>query len=171
MTRHTPDEWTERLARLYREHPAWRSAARRLVAAATSTVYFSHRAGEPWHLEQREGETRLLPGAAPDPDFVFRFTPDSIERLEAVTGGVGDFAVELFTLIAEADPDEGVGLRIVAGFPRLVRRGYLGLLLASGPRVVAFGATHGVRTVGALRRLVARLRDSGPADWETEARR
>ncbi len=64
-----------------------------------------------------------------------------------------------------------MGLRIVAGFPRLVRRGYLGLLLASGPRVLAFGASHGVRTVGALRRLVAQLRDSGPADWETGARR
>jgi hypothetical protein len=170
LASHTPDEWIERLARLYRDHPAWKSAARRLVTAATSTVYFSHCPGEPWHLEQREGETRLLPGASPDPDFVFRFSPSSIVRLEAVTGGVGDFAVELFTLITEVEPDEGVGLRVVAGFPRLVRRGYLGLLLASGPRVLAFGAAHGVRTVGALRRLVAQLRDGGPADWETEAR-
>ena len=167
MASHTPDEWIERLARLYRDHPAWKSAARRLVAAATSTVYFSHRAGEPWHLEQRDGQTLLLPGAAMDPDFVFRFTPSAIERLEAVTGGIGEFAVELFTLITEADSDRGVGFRIVASFPRLLRRGYVGLLLAAGPRVVAFGATHGIRTVGALRRFVAQLRDSGPADWET----
>jgi hypothetical protein len=102
-----------------------------------------------------------------DPDFVFRFTPSAIERLEAVTGGIGEFAVELFTLITEADSDTGVGFRIVASFPRLLRRGYVGLLLAAGPRVVAFGATHGIRTVGALRRFVAQLRDSGPADWET----
>jgi len=169
LASHTPDEWIERLARLYREHPAWKSAARRLAAAATSTVYFSHRAGEPWHLEQRDGETLLLPGAATDPDFVFRFTPSSIVRLEAVTGGVGEFAVELFTLITEAEPE--VGFRIVASFPRLLRRGYVGLLLAAGPRVMAFGATHGVRTVGALRRFVGQLRNSGPEDWETEARR
>lgn len=166
MASHTTDEWIERLARLYQDHPAWKSAARRLVAAATSTVYFSHRAGEPWHLEQRDGQTRLLPGAATDPDFVFRFTPSAIERLEAVTGGIGGFAVELFTLITEAEPDAGVGFRIVASFPRLLRRGYVGLLLAAGPRVVAFGASHGIRTVGALRRFVAQLRDSGPADWE-----
>lgn len=168
MASHTSDEWIERLARLYRDHPAWKSAARRLVSAATSTVYFSHRAGEPWHLEQRDGQTRLLPGAATDPDFVFRFTPRAIERLEAVTGGIGEFAVELFTLITEAESDTGVGFRTVAGFPRLLRRGYVGLLLAAGPRVVVFGSTHGIRTVGALRRFVAQLRDSGPADWETE---
>jgi hypothetical protein len=170
LASYTPDEWIERLARLYREHPAWKSAARRLVASATSTVYFSHRAGEPWHLEQRDGQTRLLPGASTDPDFVFRFTPNAIERLEEVTGGIGDFAVELFTLITEAEFDAGVGLRIVASFPRLLRRGYVGLLLAAGPRVVAFGAAHGIRTVGALRRFVAQLRDSGPAEWESEPR-
>jgi hypothetical protein len=163
-----PDPTLDRLARLFREHPAWTAAARRLVPQATSTVYFRHRPGEAWRLEQREGVTRLLPGAAADPDFVFRFTEGSIARLEAVRGGVGDFAVELFTLITEDDPDVRVGFRIVAGFPRLVRRGYLGLLLAAGPRVVAFGASHGIRTLGALRRFVAQVRDRTPESWEGE---
>jgi hypothetical protein len=160
------DPSIDRLAHLFRAHPAWTAAARRLEPEATSTVYFRHRPGEAWRLEQREGVTRLLPGAAADPDFVFRFAEGSIARLEAVHGGIGDFAVELFTLITEDDPEVRVGFRIAAGFPRLVRRGYLGLLLAAGPRVVAFGASHGIRTLGALRRFVAQLRNRGPESWE-----
>ncbi len=163
------DDWIERLARLFREHPAWVRAARILVPAATSTVYFRHRPGEAWRLEQQDGVTRLLAGGAADPDFVFRFTPAAIERLEAVEGGIGEFAVELFTLMTEEDPDLLVGFRIAVGFPRLLRRGYVRLLVEAGPGVLAFGASHGIRTLGALRRFIAQLRDQDPADWETES--
>ena len=159
---HERADWVDRLARLLREHPAWVAAAGHLRASATCTVYFSGGL-EPWHLVQRDGETRLLPGASADPDFVFRFTPAAIERLEAVDGGIGDFAVALFSLIVDGE----VGFRIVAGFPRLAMRGYVKLLIAAGPSVLAFGATHGVLTTGALRRLVAQMRAREPADWET----
>ena len=162
----TRDESITRLARLFLEHPAWVAAAGRLTPEATSTVYFSHRRGEPWRLAQRDGQTRLLRGAATDPDFVFRFTQTSIARLESVQGGIGHFAVELFTLITEDDSDLRVGFRIAAGFPRLMRRGYLGLLAASGPRVLAYGASHGIRTLGALRRFVAQRRARAPETWE-----
>jgi hypothetical protein len=157
------DDWTERLAGLFAGHPAWVAAASQLSGSATSTAYFTHRLGDPWRLEQRDGGTVLVPGAARDPDFVFRFSPASIEHLEGVEGGIGDFAVALFSEVV----DEQVDLRIVAGFPRLMRAGYVKLLLVAGPPVLAFGATHGIRTLGALRRFVAGLRSRGPADWET----
>ncbi len=162
-----PDAVVERLARLFGEHPAWVRAARQLAPEATSSVYFSHRPGEVWHLEQPRGTTQLLPGAAADPDFVFRFTPAAIARLEAVGGGIGDFAVELFRLVLADDPELRVGLRIAARFGRLLRRGYLGLLVAAGPRVLAFGAAHGIRTPGALRRFVTQIHSPTPAEWET----
>ena len=57
---------------------------------------------------------------------------------------------------------------VVAPFATLVRRGYLGLLAAGGPRVLAFGAAHGVRTLRQLRELVTRLRSREPAWWEDE---
>jgi hypothetical protein len=167
VSSHAPDPSVERLATLFLEHEAWIAAARHLDARATSNVYFSHRPDEAWHLIVLERRTRLLPGGVRDPDFVFRFTPGAVERLENVRGGIGDFAVELFTLMLEEDSELQVGFRIVAGFPRLALRGYVRLLLAAGPRVVAFGATHGVGSLAALRRFVAQLRARGPADWES----
>jgi len=164
------DDAVARLARMFVEHPAWVEAARRIESEATSSVFFSHRPGEPWHLERRRGRTLLLPGAAADPDFVFRFTPASIERLCATDGGIGRFALALFELVAEEKPGLRVGFRIAAPFPRLVRRGYLRLLAAGGLRLLALGASRGVRTPADLRRLVGRLRQRAPEAWELEAR-
>jgi len=156
----------DRLADLFREHEAWIAAARHIDPRATSSVYFSHRPGEVWRLEHGGGETQLLPGAAPDPDLVFRFSPGAVARLEATRGGISAFAVELFSRMLDEDPEQRVDFRIVADFRRLATRGYVRLLLAAGPRVVAFGLAHGVASLGALRRLVAELRSRDPADWE-----
>ena len=164
------DEAVTRLARMFLESPAWADAAKRIAGDATSSVFFSHRPGEPWRLERQRGRTLLLPGAAPDPDFVFRFTPASIERLCATDGGIGHFAVALFGLIAEQSPRLRVDFRVAAPFPRLVRRGYLRLLAAGGLRVLAFGAARGVRSPADLRRLVERVRQREPEAWELEGR-
>ena len=167
MSRTSSDDYVARLARLFLEHPIWIEAAQRISTDATSTIFFSHNPGRAWHLENRDGEILLLPGAAEDPDFVFRFTPPAIQRLEGVDRGMDDFAVELFRLILEAPIDEGVGIRIVAGFPRLLRRGYVRLLLSAGPGVLAFGAGQGVFSLHSLRRLVASTRSPEPMEWET----
>ncbi len=164
-----PDAVVEELAELFRSHPAWVRAARRLDARATSNVYFSQRPGEVWQLLNAEGETRLLPGRGPNPDFAFRFTPAAVERLAAVRGGVGGFAVELFSLIVAEDDELGIGFRVAAPFATLVRKGYVQLLLSGGRELLAFGASRGVRTLADLRRLVARVRAHEPQSWEVEA--
>ena len=166
-----PDPWIERLASLFRSHPAWREAARAIAPRSTSNVFFTHRPGEPWHLERRGDGALLLRGAAPDPDLVFRFSPAAIARLEAVRGGAGDFAAELFALALDRNPEVRVEVRVAASFPRLLRRGYVRLLLASGPRVRALGAAHGFLGIDGVRRLVAALRASAPRDWESDAAR
>jgi hypothetical protein len=151
------DATVDALATLFRDHPAWIRAARHIAEHAESAVAFTHRPGEHWRLVRRGGRTLLLPGRAGDPDFAFLFSPGAVARLAAVEGDVGDFAVELFTRIVDPPEAERVELRIVASFPRLVRRGYVRLLLAAGPKVVAFGAARGIRTLGDLRRLLTRL--------------
>lgn len=135
---------------------------------ASSKVFFSHLPGEPWHLIRVGGESLLRPGPPAAPDFAFRFTPAAIDRLAKVEGGIGDFAVALFSLILETDPDLRIGFRIIAPFPRLVRRGYLRLLLHAGPELVAYGARHGVRNLRELQRVIARLRAEPPEAWEVD---
>ena len=153
-----PDARVRRLADLFRSHPAWTRAAALLSEQACSNVRFQHRPGEVWHLARVAGETRLEPGGLPDADLELGFPPGAIERLEATGGGIGAFAVALFGLAVEPDPSLRVDLRILAPFSRLVRRGYLRLLVAGGPEVLAWGAAHGVRTLGELRRWIAGVR-------------
>ena len=167
MASEPADPTIDRLAELFLEHPAWIAAARRISPRATCSVYFTHRPGEAWRLELAGGRTRLRSGAAADPDFVFRFSPAAIERLAAGRGGIGEFAVTLFDSMIEDDPALRIDLRIAASFPRLARRGYLRLLLDAGPAVVRFGASHGIRTLPALRSFVSRLRRTEPEGWET----
>jgi len=165
----SPDSHVLRLAELFRAHPAWCRAASRLAPESESNVFFRHLPGQPWRLLRRGGETHLERGAAADPDLAFCFSPAAIERLAATQGGVDDFALALFRSMLERDPERRVELRVVAPFVRLLRRGYVELLLRGGPRLLWFGATHGVRSIGDLRRLVEGIRSSEPAPWEAVA--
>jgi len=165
-TNETLDPVVAKLAQLFAQHPAWVTAAQKLEPEATSGVFFHHLPGEAWRLERCDGETHLLAGAARDPDLVFRFSARAVDRLAAVDGGIGDFAVELFRLITEPDEDLRVGFRVAVAFPRLLRRGYLSVLGAGGWRVLAFGAARGVRTVAQLRALVEALSRNEPEPWE-----
>lgn len=160
------DPTVRTLARLFRNHPAWVEAARHVDDRAESAVFFAHLPGRQWRLVRRRGQTLLLPGRARDPDLVFRFTPAAVARLATVRGDVGDFAVELFSRIAERRRARRVDFRVAAPFTRLAERGYVGTLLAAGPKVMAFAVGHGVVTLGHLRRLVERSRRKGPARWE-----
>jgi hypothetical protein len=161
-----PDPEVAALEALFGEHPVWTRAARRLREGAESRVAFAHRPGERWRLLREGGRSRLLPEPARDPDLAFRFPPAAIRRLARVEGGVGRFAVALFELMAAEDPQLRVEFRVVAPFARLVARGYLRLLLAAGPELLAFGAARGVRTLADLRRIVEASRARVPAAWE-----
>ena len=154
----TTDLSIERLARLFSDHPAWQAAARLLDPRATSTVFFRHRPGEPWHIAREGDETLLLPGAADDPDFALRFSPGAIDRLAAVRGNAGDFAAELFALAYSRDPEVKVNIRVAVGFARLLRRGYVRLLIAAGLRARAIGVASGETGMSSLQHLVASLR-------------
>ena len=163
------DDAVRRLVELFRAHPVWCQAARRIQEGSASRVFFPQWPGEPWRLVRRGGTSVLEPGDADDPDLAFCFPPAAVEQLESTRGAVGDFALALFRLMLDADPARRVELRVIAPFPRLLRRGYVELLLRGGPRLLWFGATHGVRSVADLRRVVDSVRSSEPAPWETVA--
>ncbi len=159
------DPHIAQLRDLFLTHPAWLDAARNIKDGSQSRVSFSHVSGD-FHMLRQAGKSLLLPGAATDPDFAFRFTPRSIERLSQVQGsGLADFAVELFDCIVSEDPELQVGLRILSSLPKLILRGYVSLLMKGGPRVLAYGASRGVTSVGDLRRFLKQSRASDPR-WE-----
>jgi hypothetical protein len=159
------DPHVHKLRSLFRSHPAWLEAARSVREGSTSRVLFSHVPGE-YQLVRRGAESVLLEGAAADPDFVFRFTPKAIDRLAAIASDdVADFAIVLFDCIVSDDPDSQVGLRVVASLPRLMVRGYVGLLFGGGPKLLSYGASRGVRNIGDLRKFLKQARASDPR-WE-----
>jgi len=127
------------LRNLFLTHPAWLFAARHLKEGVTSSVRFSHVPGE-YHLLCKEGKNLLLEGTAKDPDLAFRFTPRSIERLSRVAGDdIADFGVELLECAGSKDPEVQVRIRVLTGFSKLLFRGYVGLLMRGGPRVLSYG--------------------------------
>jgi hypothetical protein len=161
-----PDPVVAALADLFREHPAWVRASAMISPDSTSNVYFRHRENEAWHLARREDASILRPGSVSDPDFVFRFAPGAIERLQRVEGSIAEFAIELFSLIDAEDENERVEFRVVASFSKLRRSGYLQLLIAAGPKLLAFAAKRGVLTPDALKTLVTTTRTAEPFSWE-----
>ena len=160
------DPHISKLRELFLTHPAWLKAAKHIRDGATSRVLFSHVPGD-YHLLRKNGQSQLLEGPAQDPDFAFRFTPRSIDRLTTIESDqVADFAIALFEGTVEEDPELQIGLRVVGGFPRLMLRGYVGLLFGGGPRLLAYGASRGVRNVGDLRRFLKQTRATDPR-WDT----
>lgn len=159
------DPHVELLRNLFLTHPAWLSAARSIKDGSTSSVRFSHVQGA-YHLLRKEGQSLLLSGPAADPDLAFRFTPRAIERLCAVQGSdIADFGVTLMECAGSEDPELQVRLRVVAGFSKLLRRGYVSLLMKGGPRVLAYGGRGA--SLMEVRKLLSQMRaDDGAWDHE-----
>lgn len=138
-SRRPMDPHVELLRNLFATHPAWLMAGSHLKEGVTSIVRFTHVPGE-FHLLCTGGKNLLMDGPAKDPDLAFRFTPGSIERLSKVTGqDIADFGVELLECAGSSDPAVQVRIRVLTGFSKLLFRGYVGLLMRGGPRVLAYG--------------------------------
>jgi hypothetical protein len=159
------EEHVEKLRELFATHPAWQKAAKYIRDGSSSRVLFSHVAGD-FQLLRRGGQSLLVAGEAQDPDFALRFTPRAIDRLAAIESAeIADFAIELFNCTISDDPELQVGLRVVGGFPRLMLRGYVGLLFGGGPRLLAYGASRGIRNVSDLRKFLKQTKTTDPR-WE-----
>jgi len=159
------DPHIAQLRDLFLTHPAWLDAAGHIKDGSQSRLTFSHVEGD-YYMIRKDGKSLLLAGKPSDPDFAFYFTPKAIERLAMVQGhDLADFAVELFDCVVSEDPELQVGLRILSSFPKLFWRGYVGLLMKGGPRVLSYGASRGVTSMSDLRRFLKQSRASDPR-WE-----
>lgn len=155
------DRHVELLRNLFLTHPAWRAASNHLREGSSSRVIFSHVPGE-FHLLRQGNQNLLLEGRARDPDLAFRFTPKSIERLSQVQGtDIADFGVELLDCAASEDPEIQVRMLVISGFSKLLLRGYAGLLLKAGPRILrGSGGGGGGASISDVRKMISALRDN-----------
>lgn len=154
MTVASEDSSLSILRRFFESHPTWVEAAESVHDGANSEVFFTDREGH-YHLMREDGHSLLLEGAAPSPDFSFLFTPGAIDHLaEMKEGTIGDFAICIFDLITTDDPKLRVGFRVNGPFLRILRRGYLQVLLKGGPRVLQYAAGHGVTSLSELKKLL-----------------
>jgi hypothetical protein len=157
------DPHVELLRNLFLSHPAWLAAARFIKEGSSSNVRFSHVPGA-YQLLRQDGQSLLLDGPAADPDFAFQFTPRSIERLSAVQGAdIADFGIELLECASSDDPELQVRLRVLVGFPKLLRRGYVTLLIKGGPRVLAHGGKSA--SLSDVRKLLSQMRNDD-GSWD-----
>jgi hypothetical protein len=157
------DPHVELLRKLFLSHPAWLAAARFIKDGSSSSVRFSHAPGA-YHLLRKDGQSLLVDGPAADPDLAFRFTPRSIERLSAVQGAdIADFGIELMECASSDDPELQVRLRVLVGFPKLLRRGYVNLLIQGGPRVLAHGGKSA--SFSDVRKLLSQMRNDD-GSWD-----
>jgi len=159
------DPHVELLRTLFLTHPAWRAASDHLREGASSRVLFSHVPGE-YQLVRRGTQNLLLEGKAADPDLAFRFTPKSIERLSNVqSSDIADFAVELLACGESEDPEVQVHMLVISGFTKLLFRGYAGLLLKAGPRVLT-GGGKGAPSLSDVRKWFSALRSESGWVWD-----
>lgn len=155
----------KQLADFFRYHPTWIAAARPVKDGSNSEVFFAGTT-QPYHLMRQNGESLLLEGPAPSPDFSFIFPPSVVADFTALgqDAEVADFAIMLFDHIQAQDEDKRVGFRVVGSITQILWRGYLQVLLKGGARVLHYAAEHGVRNLNDFSRLLRNLRGKD-VDW------
>lgn len=160
------EDIVQTLRHFFAEHPVWVEAARSVKNGANSEVYFAGTKGQ-WHLMRDDGVSYLREGRAPSPDLSFVFTEAAVHRLVSMDGKeISDFAIILFDLITSEDENEKVGFRVTGSFFRILRRGYVQVLLKGGPRVLQYAARHGVTNLTDLSRLLSKV-SGKEIDWRS----
>jgi hypothetical protein len=123
----------EALSTFFQTAEVARRAARPLAPAAEAGLVVD---GAPARFCIEAGQPAVRPEPARDPDFTLWLPPAAVERLTALASDdVGEMGVAFLQLALERDPSLRIGIRIHASTPRLVSRGYLGVLALGGFRV------------------------------------
>lgn len=161
------DSHTEAMSNALARHEGWRAVSRRIKSGAKAKVVFSHRPGDPWHVVWQRSGSLLRPGPVVDPDAAFLLTPGSIARLSTLDGGIPEIGSELAALLTHDDSELRMDLRITAPLSKLIRHGYVRLLLEAAAGGLTFDGTSVPTNPWAIRRFVAEFTGPEPAWWES----
>jgi hypothetical protein len=123
--------------------PAARKATRPLAREAMVGLDLS---GGPAHFTMAGGAAKVMDGPAPDPDFTLSLPDAAVKRITSLqSDDVGEFGIEFFKLVLAQAPEEKVRIHVQASTPRLLGRGYLGVLALGGMRITFWLLKNGVK--------------------------
>lgn len=133
----------EKLRTFFASAAAARAAARPLAREAEVAVLLDGRAAR---FTMESGAPALVEDAARDPDFTVVLSERAVDHITSIeSDDVGEFGVAFFTLVLSRDPELKARIRVHASTPRLLGRGYLGVMALGGAKVSWWLVKNGVR--------------------------
>jgi hypothetical protein len=154
----TPEPSNIVLQRFFETSLSARKAASHLKPAAEVGVKFTDLPGE-YRFTLIEGKPRFLDGSAKDPDFVLTLAPGAVAAIAAQPDAeVGDLGVLFFQHILSKDPNSKIGVKLHSGLIKLTLRGWVGVMMSGGGRVIGWMASKGLKGPSAIATALGRLR-------------
>ncbi|HYV67755.1 MAG TPA: AAA family ATPase [Myxococcales bacterium] len=155
----TPAAGSEvKLKRFFETSEAARRAASSLRKAAEVGVAFTDVPGR-FRFHSVEGRPAFESGEAMDPDFELTLAPGAVDAITAKPqANVGELGVLFFQHIVAKDENAKIRVKLHSGLVRLTMRGWLGVLAAGGPSVIAWMAQKGLKGPGAVAAALSRLK-------------
>ena len=147
-----------KLKRFFETSEAARRAASSLRKAAEVGVRFTDLAGT-FRFHSIEGRPAFEAGEAMDPDFELTLAPGAVDSITAKPqADIGELGILFFQHIIAKDENEKIRVKLHSGLVRLTMRGWLGVLAAGGPKVIAWLAQKGLKGPGAVASALSRLK-------------
>jgi len=157
-TEQTPEPSNVVLQRFFETSESARKAASHLKAAAEVGVTFTDVPGD-FHFLLMDGKPRFVDGKAKDPDFDLTMAPGAVAAIAAQPNAdVGDLGILFFQHIVSKDPQSKIGVKVHSGLIRLTMRGWVGVMMSGGGKVLGWMASKGLKGPSAVASAISRLR-------------
>jgi hypothetical protein len=157
-TEQTPEPSNVVLQRFFETSESARKAAAHLRGAAEVGVRFTDVPGD-FRFTLLEGKPRFLEGKAKDPDFELTLAPGAVTAIAAQPNAdVGDLGILFFQHIVARDPQSKIGVKLHSGLIKLTMRGWVGVMMSGGGKVLGWLAQKGLQGPSAVAHAIQRLR-------------
>jgi hypothetical protein len=157
-TDQTPEPSNIVLQRFFETSESARKAASHLKAPAEVGVRFTDVAGD-YRFALVDGKPRFLAGKARDPDFELTMAPGAVTAIASrPDADPGDLGVLFFQHIIASDPQSKIGVKLHSGLLKLTMRGWIGVMMSGGAKVIGWMAAKGLKGPSAIASALGRLR-------------
>jgi len=157
-TEQTPEPSNVALRRFFETSESARRAASHLKAPAEVGVRFTDVAGD-YRFTLVDGKPRFLDGRALDPDFELTMAPGAVAAIASKPDAdLGDLGILFFQHIIAQDPQSKIRVKLHSGLLKLTKRGWIGVMMSGGAKVIGWLASKGVKGPTAIANALSRLR-------------